>query len=98
VNTVTAALAGAIRRRKQLFDSLGCPAAALAGVTGTALDERDALARTEWRFSLPPDDEAVTVASTFIIHGVATDDPRIVLYMNHRDVMAVLRERGVRVE
>jgi hypothetical protein len=91
------ALIGAIRQRKQLFDSLGCPPAALAGVSGMKLDERYALARTEWRFFLPPDREAVTLSSTFIIDGIGTADPRIVLYMNHRDLMAVLRDRGVSV-
>lgn len=91
------ALVAAIRQRKQLFDTLGCPSASLASVDGMPLSDRYALAKTEWRFSLPPDGEAVILASSFIIEGIGTADPRIVLYMNHQDLMAVLRDRGVTI-
>ena len=93
----SAALAAAIRQRKQRLASLGCPSATLASVSGMPLDRRYALAQTEWLFSLPPNGDPVTLPSTFIIDGIDTPDPRIVLYMNHQDLMALLRDRGIAV-
>jgi hypothetical protein len=89
------AMAAAIRSRKQRLDSLGVPSATIAGCEATALGARYTLARTEWLFDLSRlHTDSVTLSSTFLLEH-ADADARIILYLNHHDIMAVLRERGI---
>jgi hypothetical protein len=87
----------AIPARRQLLDSAGCQDTALVGFEETALTDRYALVRAQfrWRFQAANTEPAtVTLPSTFIVDR-GGDSPRIVLYMNEQDVVSVLRERGV---
>jgi len=87
----------AVQKRKQLFDAAGRRQTTLAGLVETPLDGRYTLAKTEWRWRFSPadrDEAEVTLPSTFIVEHTA-DGPRIVLYLMHADVGAVLRERGL---
>jgi len=92
------ALRAAAHHRRQLLDALGIPNARLVTVSGMALDDRYALARTEWLFSLPSKAADVTLASTFIIERIDSAEPRIIVYMNHQDLLAVLRDHGLHVD
>jgi hypothetical protein len=89
------AMAAAIRSRKQRLDSLGVPSATIAGCELTPLSDRYTLARTQWRFDLSRlHSDPVTLSSTFLLEHVGAET-RIVVYLNHHDIMALLRERGV---
>ena len=92
------ALAAAVRNRKQRFETVGLPSATLLSADAATLDDRYTLARTEWRFDLARlHGDPVTVASTFLLEH-AGDATRIVLYMNHHDLITILRERGIAAE
>ena len=87
----------AIPKRKQLLASAGYQDTALVGFEETALTTRYSLVRVEFRWHFHAANSqptTVTLPSTFIVDG-GSDSPRIVLYMNERDVVSVLRERGV---
>ena len=89
------AMAGAIRSRKHTFDALGLPSATLAECHATVLSDRYTLARTQWRFDLSRlQNDGITLSATYMLHH-GDDGTRIVLYLNDRDIMAVLRERGI---
>ena len=87
----------AIPRRQQMFEAAGCRRTTLASLVETPLTPRYTLARTEWQWLFAPAGRAeadVTLPSTFIVEHTA-DGPRIVFYLMHADVGAVLRERGL---
>ncbi|MBB5344950.1 hypothetical protein [Tunturibacter empetritectus] len=86
----------AIPQRKKLFESVGGGATALASVELTRLDDRYVLLKTEWLMKLnrgggPGED--LTLRSTFVLYR-SDDGLKIVFYLNHEDLMSVLRERG----
>ena len=86
----------AIPKRRQLLESVGYQETALVGFEETALTDRYALVRAQfrWRFRAPNGEPAfVTLPSTFIVDR-GGDSPRIVVYMNQQDVVSVLRGRG----
>ena len=84
-------------QRKALFDQMGCQSSTLHSLRMTPLGQHYVLAETTWRFhfSLPGNrSEELEVESTFLIH---TDGEtlKIVLYLPHQDIMAVLRDRSI---
>ncbi|WP_433967461.1 hypothetical protein [Tunturiibacter gelidiferens] len=86
----------AIPQRKKLFESVGGGATALVSVEQMRLDDRYVLLKTEWlmkfdRESGPGDD--LTLRSTFVLYR-SDDGLKIVFYLNHEDLVSVLRERG----
>ena len=93
---VPAALfAPALAKRKELFDRLGCRSTELVSLDETPLDPRYTLARTRWQmtFTRPQlPGERLTVDSTFLID---TQTRRILLYLAHQDIFALLRQRGI---
>lgn len=87
----------AIPARRQLLESAGYQDTALVGFEETALTDRYALVRAQfrWRFQAATGEPVtVTLPSIFIVDR-GGDSPRIVVYMNEQDVVSVLRERGV---
>jgi hypothetical protein len=83
-------------KRKQLFESLGCHSMQLISVDAHALGDRYAMAHTRWKVNLAgsdPAEEDMVVASTFVVD---TDQQpfRIVLYLAHQDILAMLKERA----
>ena len=93
----SADLQRAIPKRRQLLESVGYRDTALVGFEETALTERYAVVRAQfrWLFRTPNGEPAtVTLHSTYIVDR-GGDSPRIVLYMNEQDVVSVLRERGM---
>ena len=87
----------AIPKRKQLLESAGYQDTTLVGFEETALTDRYALVRAQFRWDFRAangEPATVTLPSTFIVDR-GGDSPCIVLYMNEQDVVSVLRERGV---
>ena len=86
----------ALPKRKQLFDKLGCQSTALVSLHETALGDRYALAKTEWRmtFHQPSGNQEVLVDSTYLVDK-GRPDPKILLYLAHQDIMQILKDRGI---
>ena len=89
-------LAFAARKRQQLFDAAGCTSTRLAAILETPLDERYSLVRTEWRWRFERGAAVtdVTLPSSYLVEQ-SPDGPRIVCYIMHADIAAVLRARGL---
>jgi hypothetical protein len=90
-------LASAVQKRKQLFDSLGCQSTSLVSLDPVALDARYTLARTRWRmiFSRRPGNAEEILADSSFIVDTNGSELKIVFYLAHQDIMAVLKERGI---
>jgi hypothetical protein len=85
-----------IPKRKQMLASIGCESASLVSLHENKLDDRYSLVRTEWRWRVKPagiDPQDIVLSSTFLIQR-SKNELRIVLYLNHADIMDTLRERG----
>ena len=68
----------------------------LVSVDAHSLGDRYRMAHTRWKMNFAEGDlsaEAVFVDSTFIVE-TTEQQFRIVLYLAHQDVMAILKERG----
>ena len=81
-----------IPKRKQVFESIGYKSTKLVSVNQTKLDDRYILVRAEWRFEFDRDD--VTVPSTYIVEN-SGGSLKIVFYLAHQNIMAVLKDRGL---
>ena len=87
----------AIPKRQQVLESVGYQDTALVGFEETALTNRYSLVRAQFRWHFTPANgpsTTVTLPSTFIVDR-GGDSPQIVLYLNERDVVSVLRERSI---
>jgi|SRR5262245_14239945 len=87
----------AIPKRRQLFAAAGCQSTELLSVEETRLDDRYSLVRTEWRWTFAGPDRAattITQPSSFLVDRAA-DGGKIVCYINHADVVAAMRDRGL---
>jgi hypothetical protein len=88
----SADLAAGLPRRRELLNSLGCGPSRLASLTETALDSRFVLARVQWSFEVAGDPaNPITVDSTFLLD--ITGPARILVYLSHQDLVAMLQER-----
>ncbi|HEU4637035.1 MAG TPA: hypothetical protein VFS41_12700 [Edaphobacter sp.] len=85
--------AAGISRRRQLMKQMGCGEAQMISIATTLLDQRYALARTQWQFSTRDEGKRICTESTFLIEDV-TGEPKIVLYLSHDDLQGKLSERG----
>ena len=86
----------ALPRRKAMFDQMGCRSTKLDSVTVTKLDDRYAMAETTWRMTFAHGEDKlseVCVGSSFIFD--IKDDLKILFYLSHQEIAAVLRERGI---
>ena len=93
----TADFALAIPNRKQLFDRLGWQSTELVSLEENRLDSRFVMARAQWRMTFARDgagSEDVVVGSMYLV-DTAEEPFKIVLYLAHQDIMAILRERGI---
>jgi hypothetical protein len=87
----------ALPKRKQLFKSFGCHSMQLVSVDARSLGDRYSMAHTRWKMNFANGDlsrEGMFVDSTFIV-DITEPGFRIVLYLAHQDVMAMLKERGL---
>jgi hypothetical protein len=91
------AFALALPKRKQLFDDMGCQSTNLISLRETQLDGRYVMAQTQWSMTFESKQntaEEILVSSTFIVH-TGVEQLKIVLYLPHQDIMAILRNRGL---
>ena len=82
--------------REKLFGSIGIQGADLETVAETPLDADHVLVETTWRTRFAgtaPSQDPLTLHSTFLLHR---EDGRwrIAVYLNHQDIVAVIRERS----
>jgi hypothetical protein len=100
-----AAFGPVLEKRKQMFEQAGSRSTELISLEEIPLDARYAFARTRWRMTFVRDREAetgnpsngqsLTVDSTFLIDLEAQ---RILVYLAHQDILAILRQRGIFAE
>jgi hypothetical protein len=97
------ALLKALPARGQLFASIGASGADLATIAESPLDDRHTLVSTTWavRFSAggepgpaEPRAEPLTLLSTFLLRRDADGQWRIVMYLNHQDIVGMIRDRA----
>jgi len=84
----------ALPKRKQLFASFGCESMQLVSVDAHSLGDRYSMAHTRWKLNFTndgPATPAIVVDSTYVVDSA---EERIVLYLAHQDIMAILKERG----
>jgi hypothetical protein len=87
----------ALPKRKQLFDSLGCQSTALVSCLETRLDARFAMAETRWQLTFVREGEQpkTVLADSLFIVDMAPEALRIVFYLAHQDLLAILRDEGI---
>ena|SRR5438093_3193834 len=88
-------LAAAIPKRKQLFKGIGSIGTRLVTLAETPLDDHYTMVKTTWRWEFDrPVQPDIVVPSTYIVR-TSGDTMKIVLYLNHGDIMSIFRERGL---
>jgi hypothetical protein len=93
--TPAADILRSIPQRKRLLQSAGAGDARLTSLHESPLDDRYTLVKTTWKWPFTTSgDQSVDLElpSTFIVERT-DDDLRIVVYLAHYDLMAMLRER-----
>jgi hypothetical protein len=93
------ALMAALPMREKLFGSIGAEGLDLTRLSETPLDEMHTLVRTTWAVRFAPDTYArpLTLDATFLLRRADGGDWRIVMYLNHHDVQATIREHQLKV-
>ena len=84
------ALIASLPQRRALFATIGLVRTRLTAISQTTLDERYVLVATEWAADLEGGD-SLPLSSTFLLRREAAS-LHIVLYLNHLDIVAAVRE------
>ena len=87
-------LIAALPMRERLFASIGATGMALSGMEETPLDDLHTLVETQWtvRFDPSADQAPLILESAFLLR-LDGGRWRIVLYLNHHDVGALIAAR-----
>jgi hypothetical protein len=85
------ALRIALPKRKQMFSELGLKSTALVSLQQTPLDDQYVMVKTRWRWNFEGV-EPLENSSTFIVRR-SEGTPKIVFYLTHEDMMAMLRAK-----
>jgi hypothetical protein len=90
------ALMAALPMRERMFGSVGAEGLDLTALSETPLDEKHTLVRTTWAVRFAPDSHArpLNLDATFLLRRADGGDWRIVVYLNHHDVQATIREHS----
>jgi hypothetical protein len=89
-------LAASLPMRAALFASIGAQGTELVEFSEQPIDAHHTLLRTAWRVRFADSDaEPLTLESSYLLHRGA-DGWRIAVYLNHADIVAVIRERQAR--
>ncbi len=89
------AFALALPNRKKRFEEMGCQSTKLVSLRETALNGQYMMVETRWRMtfaSTGQSTEEISADSTFIVY-TGGEEPKIVLYLPHGDVLATLASR-----
>jgi hypothetical protein len=81
-------LVASLPRRRQMFAEVGVGSARCVDAVQLDLDDRYLLVRSEWDADRTGG-QPLRLESTFLVRR-EDDGPRIVVYLNHRDIAAVL--------
>ena len=81
----------ALPKRERMFEEMGCRSTKLGSAVVSSLDDRYAMAETTWKMDFKG--REVEVGSTFIVD--TKDELKVVVYLTHQDIGAVLRRRGM---
>ncbi len=87
--------APALRKRKEIFNNAGCKRTTLLRSRATALDKRYSLIDTARQMDFPPGERAATeirVSSTFVV-DMNGEEPKILVYLAHQDILRILEDR-----
>ena len=87
----------ALPKRKQFFAGLGHRSTALVSLEQTPLDARYVLAKTRWRMTFirnQDQPQELLVDSTYIL-DTGSEAARIVFYLAHKDIMVLLKDKGL---
>jgi hypothetical protein len=90
------ALLATLPVRRKLFGSIGIQGTDLETLTETPLDDHHVMVETTWRTRFTetaPSQDPLTLHSTFLLHREG-GEWRIAVYLNHQDIMAIIRERS----
>jgi hypothetical protein len=93
------AFALAVPKRKKIFDDMGCQSTELASLHETELNGQYMMVETRWRMTFASADQAtdeIQADSTFIVY-TGGEEPKIVMYLPHGDVLATLANRRVKI-
>lgn len=82
------ALVASLPRRRQMFAAAGVGSARCVDAAQLDLDEHHLLVRSDWDADRSGGDP-LRLESTFLLRR-ETDGPRILAYLNHRDIAAAL--------
>src|ERR1700733_4158598 len=88
----------AVPKLKKIFDDLGCQSAELVSLHETELNGQYMMVETQWRMTFASADQAaeeIQADSTFIVY-TSGEEPKIVMYLSHGDVLATLANRRVK--
>jgi hypothetical protein len=86
------AFLAALPKRREMFASVGGTVSHLTGIRETQLDADYVLVDTDWVMSVGAGGEDIDLSSMFILRNDG-GDLRIVLYLNHQDVAALIAAR-----
>lgn len=90
------AFALALPERRKRFDEMGLQSTELQSLRESALGDQYVMVDTQWQMTFDSAEksaEKIMVSSTFIVY-TGGDQPKIVFYLPHNDVMTSLRSRG----
>ncbi|HEY6374111.1 MAG TPA: hypothetical protein VIX90_01165, partial [Edaphobacter sp.] len=79
--------------KRKLMEGAGSHRTKLTFIEERPLDDRYVLVETKWVMEFETREE-IALLSTFIVHR-AESGLKIVFYLAHQDLMAVLKERGI---
>ena len=89
------AFALAVPKRKKQFDDMGWQSTELVSLREITLNGRYTMVETGWRMTFASEDqspEQIQADSTFIVY-TGGEEPQIVMYLPHGDVIATLANR-----
>ena len=86
------AFLAALPKRREMFASVGGTVSHLTGIRETRLDANYVLVDTDWVMSVGTGGEDIDLSSMFMLRNEG-GDLRIVLYLNHQDVAALIAAR-----
>lgn len=90
-----AAFLAALPGREKLFASIGATGMRLTKITETPLDDHYILVDTEWETEpATSETEPLTLSSAYILRRTDDQTLQVVFYLNHQDIMEVIRERA----
>lgn len=89
------AFALAVPKRKKIFADMGCQSTELVSLHETELNGQYMMVGTRWRMTFASPDQAaeeIQADSTFIV-CTGGEEPKIVMYLPHGDVLTTLANR-----